>query len=126
LLHSSARNGNGEIEEELQACEANKERISQALKPFMSIAVYTHLTEDKYALLQKMQEQKIALDERCNALHGEHRALMLSGKGRALGRIYVADTIYPGGWLHIGGAALQVQTPQQQVEFVAATNGKSV
>ena len=122
--YSAARDE--EIKEELRACDANKERISQALKPFASFAAHTSLTDDKRALLQKMQEQMRALEERSGALHGERRALALSGKNRTPGRVCVAHTAHPGVWIHIGSAALQVEAPTRQVEFAAVPGGKSI
>lgn len=122
--YSSVRNE--EIGEELAACEVNRERINQALKPFTSLTAHTQLTDDKRLLLQKMQEQKRAFEERSKELHSERRALLIAAKCHLGVRINAARTVHPGVWLQIGTAAMQMEVPMENVAFVAASNGKAV
>jgi uncharacterized protein (DUF342 family) len=115
-----------ELEEEIAACEANIERISQALKPFATLAVHTTLPEDKRLLLQKLQSQKRSQEARINEIHSERRLMSIGAKNRPSGSVTVMKTAYPGGWVGIGNAAFQVETPLEQVQFVEGIGGKSV
>ena len=115
-----------EIEEELRGCEANKQRISQALKPFATLAAHTQLTEERREMLQKLKAQCQAQEDRVNALHGERRALIVSAKSVLGGSVTVAGTAHPGVWIGIGSAALQVEEPLTQTVFTPTANGKAV
>jgi uncharacterized protein (DUF342 family) len=114
-----------ELEEEIAACEANIDRISQALKPFVTLSVHTTLPEDKRMLLQKLQAQKRSQEARINEIHSERRQMSLGAKNRRPGPIK-ARTVYPGVWVGICNAALQVEAPLNQVQFVEGSGGKSV
>ncbi len=115
-----------EIQEEMTQCEANISRISQALKPFAALAVHDTLSEDKRQLLQKLQAQKRSQESRIKELHNERRALSIAAKEKISAAVTVAETVYPGVWIGIHAAAMQVESPLQGVRFVEAAGGKAV
>jgi uncharacterized protein (DUF342 family) len=115
-----------ELEEELAGCEANIMRIRQALKPFATLAAHTALPEDKRQLLQKLQTQKRTQEARITALQLERHEMLLGIKGRRPGTITVLKTAYPGVWISINNAAMQVESPLEQVQFVEGAGGRSV
>jgi len=116
----------GEIQEELIQCEANIARISQALKPFATLAIHDTLTEEMRQLLQKLQEQKRSQEARLKDLHNERRSLSIGAKEKVAGTVTVARTVHPGVWIGIHTAAIQVEVPMEGVRFVEASGGKSV
>lgn len=122
--HSPLRNQ--EIQEELAQCDANIARISQALKPFVTVAAHESLPEDKRQLLQKLQAQRRMQEARIKELHHERRSLSILSKERVAAAVEVAHTVHPGVWIGIGTAAFQVETPMEAVRFVARAGGKAV
>ena len=115
-----------EIEEELRHCEKNKQRISQALKPFATLAAHTQLTEERRQMIEKLKAQRQAQEERMTVLHGERRTLLIASKTRTGGSVVVAGTAHPGAWIGIGDAALQVEEPISGAVFTPTVNGKAV
>ncbi len=115
-----------EIQEELHACDANIARITQALKPFATLAVHTTLTEDKRALVQKLQAQRQSQEAQLKELHNERRLLSISTKEKIDGEVRVEGIIYPGVWIEIGSAVHQMEVPASRVKFVGIPGGKSV
>lgn len=115
-----------EIEEDLAACEANRGRIGQALKPFASLAVHTALPDDKRALLQKLQTQHRTQEMRLRELLNEKRILNVSSKERRSGTVKVVDTAYPGVWIGIGNAEHQIEVPMDGIQFTDSQRGKSI
>ncbi|HZP82095.1 MAG TPA: FapA family protein [Chthonomonadaceae bacterium] len=122
--HSPLRNQ--EIQEELAQCDANIARISQALKPFVTVAAHETLPDDKRQLLQKLQAQQRIQEARIKELHNERRSLSILSKERVAAAVEVARTVHPGVWIGIGSAAFQVETPMEGVRFVEMAGGKAV
>ncbi|HLK58491.1 MAG TPA: FapA family protein [Chthonomonadaceae bacterium] len=115
-----------EIQEELVACDMNIKRISQALKPFVTLAAHAALTEDKRQLLQKLQAQQRSQEVRIRELHNERRSLAIAMKERVNSTISVEHCVYPGVWIGVGGAAVQIESPLENVRFMEASGGKSI
>ncbi len=115
-----------EIEEELRGCEANKQRISQALKPFATLAAHTRMTLEQREMLLKLKAQTTAQEERISALHGERRTMVMASKSKSDACVSVKGTAHPGVWIGIGDVARQVEEPTEHSLFSAAPNGKSV
>lgn len=117
---------NQEITQELSACEANITRITQALKPFSSMAVHEGLTDDKRQLLQRLQHQKQSQEVRIKDLYNERRSLTMAAKQKVTAAIVVTGTTHPGVMIRIRDAAMQVETPMEAVRFVEGAGSRSV
>ena len=115
-----------EIQEELAACDANIKRISQALKPFVTVAAHANLSDDKRHLLQKLQAQQRSQEVRIRELHNERRSLAIAMKEKVSSAVVVQRSVYPGVWIGVGAAATQIETQMDGVRFVEGQGGKSV
>ena len=113
-----------EIQEELNACDANIARISQALKPFATLAVHTNLTDDKRTLIQKLQAQRQSQEVRLKELLNERRLLSISTKEKIEGDVTVTGVVHPGVWIEIGAAVQQIEVPAARVRFTTGFSGK--
>lgn len=115
-----------EIQEELATCDANIRRISQALKPFVTVTAHAALPEAKRTLLQTLQAQQRSQELHIKELHNERRTLSIAAKEKHASTVTVVGTAYPGVWIGVGSAATQIESPLEQMRFVEGLGGKSV
>ena len=115
-----------EIQEEITAAEANIARISQTLKPFITIAAQATMTDEKRALLSKLQTQQRAQELAIKELHSERRQVTISSKERVKASVTARDTAHPGVWLRIGNAEMLIESPLSGAQFAEAANGRTV
>ena len=85
-----------EIQEEIAAAEANIARISQTLKPFITISAQATMSEEKRALLSKLQAQQRSQELGIKELHSERRQVTIAGKERVNASVIVRDTAASG------------------------------
>ncbi len=111
-----------EIEEEMQECEKNRERIVIALR---SLTKLSALNDERRAMVQKLQDQLRHTEDRIRDLHGCKRMLALDSREVESG-VVTADHIHPGVWVRIGSAALQTENSILHTQFVRSAGGKSV
>ncbi len=98
-----------EIEEEIEEAEANRERIRQAIKPFVTISASSALPEDRKSVLLKLQAQQRIQEDRITRLHIEKRQLQFDAKQKMSGSILVKKTLYPNVWVNIGKGRRRVE-----------------
>lgn len=115
-----------EIQEEIAAAEANIVRISQTLKPFIKIAAQSTMSEEKRALLSKLQAQQRSQELGIKELHSERRQATIAGKERVNASVTIRDTAHPGVWLRIGSAEMLIETPLSGARFAEAPNGRTI
>ncbi len=115
-----------EIQEEIATAEANIARISQTLRPFTTIAKQAVLSEEKRALLSKLQAQARSQELAIKELLSERRQVTLTAKERVKSSVIARDTAHPGVWLRIGAAERLIEEPLFGARFVEDSSGKSV
>ena len=115
-----------ETQEELATCEENSRRIQQTLRPFVTLAVHSTLTDEKRALLQKLQAQQRTQELRIKELHNERRRLLIESKEKFPAVAEVRRTVYPGVWIRIHAAETLVEAPLEGVYFTGGIGGKTV
>jgi uncharacterized protein len=116
-----------EIREELTQCEANIQRISHALRPFVSVSMHSTLSDDKRALLKKLQIQQQAQEDRIRALHNEKRTMTMDARENfSDAAVNVVGTVYPCVRIHIRSAMTRIETPYSRMQFVEGVGGKWV
>jgi uncharacterized protein (DUF342 family) len=115
-----------EIQEELTACEANIKRISQTLRRFSGHTSMAVLSDDRRALLHKLQVQNRNLDLRMSELHTERRAISFIRNEKCTGVVEAAGTVWPGVLIEIGGVTTRIEEPVSSVRFQQSASGKSL
>lgn len=116
-----------EIREELTQCEANIQRISHALRPFVSVAMHSTLTDDKRALLKKLQQQQAAQEDRIRILHNEKRAMTMDARENySEAAVNVVGTVHPCVRIHVRSAMTRIECPYSRMQFVEGIGGKWV
>jgi len=115
-----------EIQEELSACEANMRRISQTLRQFSGHTSVAVLSDDRRALLHKVQAQNKTLDQRMSQLHTERRAISFMRKEKTAGVVGAAGTVWPGVVIEIGGMTTRIDERVSNVRFQQSASGKSI
>ena len=115
-----------EIQEEIHAHECSIKRIAQALNQFSTKSGQANLSDDKRALLHKLQMQKRSIETRISQLHMERRAVTFARTEKVAGCVRVHDTVWPGVLIELGDAATLVESPLKSVRFQQSANGKSV
>ena len=115
-----------EIQEEIAAAEANIVRISQTLKPFITIAAQSTMSEEKRALLSKLQAQQRSQELGIKELHSERRQVTIASKERIQASVTARDTAHPGVWLRIGNAEMLIESPLSGARFFEAAGGRAV
>ena len=125
-INSYAKYRIQEIQEEMTDCEANIARITQAIKPFITLAAKSSLTDEKRALLSRLQAQQRSQDLCIKDLHNERRQMTIAAKERIAARVMARDTVHPGVWVRIGNAETLVESPLDGACFHEAANGKAI
>lgn len=116
-----------EIREELEQCEVNIERISQALRPFVSVSVNSTLDIAKRALLKQLRNQQRAQEARICALHDEKRAMTMEARENySDAAITILGTIHPSVRVHVRTAMTRTECPYSNMQFVEGIGGKWV
>ena len=116
-----------EIREELGQCEENIKRISQALRPFVSVATHSTLDMAKRALLKRLQQQQAAQELRIKALHNEKRTLTMDARDDySAAAVNILGTIHPCVRVHVRSAMTRIESPYSQMQFVEGVGGKWV
>ena len=116
-----------EMREELERCEANIKRISQALHPFVSVSVHSTLDLAKRALLNQLQQQQQAQKARIRALHNEKRTMTMEAhENYSDAAINILGTVYPSVRVHVRTAMTRIECPYSKMQFVEGISGKWV
>ncbi len=115
-----------ELEEDLSSAEENVKRIQLVLKPFGNVTTHAGLPEDKKQLVQRLQEQIHAQENRIRAIHSEKRLLAIGSRANNNVNLVFKGTVYPAVWLRIGSAATQIESPVTASVFTRSAGGKSV
>lgn len=116
-----------EIREELDRCEANIKRISQALRPFISVSVHSTLDMAKRALLNQLQQQQQAQEARVRVLHNEKRTMTMEARENySDAAVNIFGTIHPSVRVHVRTAMTRIECPYSNMQFVEGVGGKWV
>jgi len=116
-----------EIREELDQCEANIKRISQILRPFVSVSVHSTLDIVKRALLQQLQNQQQTQQARVRTLHNEKRAMTMEAhENYSDAAVNILGTIHPSVRVHVRTAMTRIECPYSNMQFVEGVGGKWV
>lgn len=115
-----------ELEEDLSGAEENVKRIQLVLRPFGNVATHASLPDDKKQLVQRLQEQMHAQENRIREIHSEKRLLAIGSRVNNNVTMVFKGTVYPAVWLRIGTAATQIESPVAQSVFTRSAGGKSV
>lgn len=114
-----------EVEKEITTCEANINRIGQALRPLTSLTG-DPLPPQKKQLIHTLVEQRQGLENHVRELYNEKRNLMMSAKVQFAAIVAVTGKVYPGVTVTIQNAATLVEETRERVVFRGGPGGKSV
>lgn len=106
-----------EIAEEIRQCEDNLQRITAALRPYISISAEVTSPEQKEAIHRLMAHRR-RLETRLKELQHEKRTLTIQVNAPVRAEVVVRGTVYPGVKVTVGKHSYLVENDLQAVRFL--------